>query len=138
MNPSYGFLAAMDSLGNIEWVRNTPGMHTSIVASADGGVFLAGTFSEASDFDPGPEVVELTPNLQGCECSSGGDYYLVKYDDSGKLNWIQNWRGMRTICYGPHLAGLSDGDLIMAGQVGNEMVINDNLDTSKAASRGNE
>ena len=57
------FVAKLDCAGNLDWAWRIGGASdasgTSIVASPDGSIYVAGTFEFTADFDPGPGVFNL-------------------------------------------------------------------------------
>ncbi len=55
-----------------------------VAVDTNGNVFVTGTFYSTIDFDPGPGVVEVTPQGQW-------DAYLSKFDSSGDFMWVRTW-----------------------------------------------
>jgi len=79
------FLNKFDSDGNFQWVKvwggsgSEPAFDTA--SNGNGDVFVVGAFTDAVDFDPGPDVEERTSN---------GDYdvYLCCFDCDGNLKLV--------------------------------------------------
>lgn len=59
---------------------------TGAVTDAAGNVFLAGTFTESADFDPGSGIIALTS-------LGGSDGFLAKYSAAGALLWVSQLSG---------------------------------------------
>ena len=75
---------------NLEWAKHIGGSNKdvaySIAVDALGNVYTTGYFHETADFDPGPEIFNLT--------SAGeGDIFVQKLDDSGNLLWVRQIGG---------------------------------------------
>lgn len=73
----------------------------SVVCDNSNNVYFVGYFSETVDFDPGPDVVEMTAN--------DFDAFLCKYDPKGNLIWGVNWDGnSREVAYDIAFNGLDE------------------------------
>lgn len=58
---SYGYpMQKFDSSGNLSWTLTTVGTTGWITLDNDNSIYLSGVFSGTQDFDPGPEVYNLT------------------------------------------------------------------------------
>ncbi|ESU22320.1 hypothetical protein FEDK69T_23030 [Flavobacterium enshiense DK69] len=84
------FIAKYDSNGNYLWVKGIGGPEGDIVASitlnSSGQVYITGYFADTSDFDPSPNVANLT--------SAGNfDIFLAKYDSNGNYLWAKAMGG---------------------------------------------
>ncbi|MDW7759745.1 MAG: SBBP repeat-containing protein [Acidobacteriota bacterium] len=62
---------------------------TAVAVDKNGNVFVTGSFSGATDFDPGEKENILIPK-GGPEV---GDIFLVKYDPEGKCLWARSFGG---------------------------------------------
>jgi hypothetical protein len=60
-----------------------------IAVDAAGNVYLAGTFSEVMDFDPGPGKYLLSANTELSTFTT--DAYVAKYSPAGDLIWARSW-----------------------------------------------
>ncbi len=60
-----------------------------VAADASGNVYVAGTFSGTTDFDPGSGTTALTT-------FGGTDGFLAKYSASGGLQWVSRFGGSGT------------------------------------------
>lgn len=78
--------AKYDANGNYVWAKSIGGANNDsgwkIVVHATGNVYICGSFSGTSDFDPGPGTVNLT--------SAGvDDLFFAKYDGGGNYIWAK-------------------------------------------------
>lgn len=81
------FLAKYDKFGNFKWAANIGiGVYNKgygICLDEDRNVYLTGTFSGTTDFDPGPATSTIT--------SAGfGDVFFAKYDSLGNYIWAKS------------------------------------------------
>ncbi|MEL6812078.1 MAG: T9SS type A sorting domain-containing protein [Bacteroidota bacterium] len=71
-----------------EWIKTIGGtdhdVPTQLITDSQGNVYNFGYFNETVDFDPGPEVFELTS-------SSFSDPYLLKLDAEGDFVWARSF-----------------------------------------------
>ena len=78
------FVQKLDASGNLVWASGFGGPDVDqgdgIAADASGNVYVAGSFSDAVDFDPGPAVHDL--NAAGLE-----DGFLLKLNAQGGYAW---------------------------------------------------
>lgn len=74
-----GFISKLDVSGNFVWTKAWQGISTSIKIDSFGDIYVAGTFGGTVDFDPGPNIFNLT--------SIGGNGYVSKFDSSGNFIW---------------------------------------------------
>jgi len=60
------FFAKYDTDGNYQWAKSIGSSNfeegTGILVGADDNVYVTGTFSEVIDFDPGPNIANLSPS----------------------------------------------------------------------------
>lgn len=84
------FIAQYDTAGKYQWVH-TFGPATSsgglsdgmdLVTDKSGNMYVSGTFSYGTDFDPGAGNVSLT--------AATGDIYLASYSANGDYRWVRN------------------------------------------------
>jgi hypothetical protein len=84
------FLSKFDENGNFLWVRTWGGLSldggNSVAIDGSGNVYIAGSFWETADFDPGAGVENHISN---------GSYevFLSKIDSNGNFNWARTWGG---------------------------------------------
>lgn len=79
------FVAKLNADGNFKWAKQI-GVGGSydvrgLKLDAVGNVYTTGFFSKALDFDPGPNVFNLTPS------SSGSNAYILKLNAAGDFVW---------------------------------------------------
>lgn len=75
-----------------EWAKQLGPAHNglgepkSIVADKDGNIYVTGVFSGTNDFDPGPQVLNLT-------AVGGSDIFILKLNPFGNLIWVKQLSG---------------------------------------------
>ncbi len=78
------FLAKLDELGNLSWVKQAGGHGTNlglgITADNPGNIYLTGSFEGAAIFG----------SISPLNNSGGGDIFLSKYDPSGTCLWANS------------------------------------------------
>ena len=84
------FVSKLDSSDNLLWARQMGGTNydwaNSITTGSSGNVYIAGSFMETADFDPGTDTFNLT--------SVGRyDIFVCKLDSSGNLLWAKQLGG---------------------------------------------
>ena len=105
------FVSKLDASGNYVWAKsfrgNGDGGGSSVTLDSSGNVFTTGNFSSTVDFDPGPDVANLT---------SAGNYdvFVSKLDASGNYVWAKSVGG--TSGDGGHAVGVdSSQDVYVTG-----------------------
>ena len=82
-----GFICKLDSSGNFLWVKQLEGSGEisiySIALDHSNSILLTGSLHETCDFDPGPEVYNLTSN-------DFSDIFLCKLNHAGNFIWAFN------------------------------------------------
>jgi len=84
------FIQKLDAKGNLLWVKKMGGIRNdygfSSICDLQGNVYTTGSFQETVDFDPGPEVNNL---------SSVGrsDVFVQKLDTDGNFLWVKQMGG---------------------------------------------
>lgn len=72
---------------NYQWAKRIIGAcGSSIVSDASGNVYVAGSYRNTQDFDPGPGTVNLTS-------TDVEDIYFAKYSAAGSLIWAKSIGG---------------------------------------------
>ncbi len=83
------FITKMDPAGNLIWARQIGTGHCSancIKLDMSGDIYITGDFSSTVDFDPGPNVYNLTtPNIVT------GNAFVSKYNSSGNFIWAKSF-----------------------------------------------
>jgi len=112
MGDSDVYLVKFDPNGIFEWVSVWGGSSFEtgwdVVLDPTGNVFVTGCFSGTVDFDPTPQVDELSSNGQQ-------DSYLSKYNSSGVYQWAASWGGTNND-YGYSVALDSSQNIFVAGK----------------------
>src|SRR5690554_483248 len=84
------FIQKLDAKGNLLWVKKMGGIRNdygfSSICDWQGNVYTTGSFQETVDFDPGPEV----NNLSSVEQS---DIFVQKLDTDGNFLWVKQMGG---------------------------------------------
>jgi hypothetical protein len=109
------FILKLDASGNFIWVKNIGGTSqddygNSLAIDYADNVYLTGSSSYLTDFDPGPGTFNLPFNPTG---------FVVKLDVSGNFMWAK----------GLGSSGGGQGVAIVVDSVGNAFVANNNLIT---------
>ncbi len=82
------FVLKLDPAGNFVWAIKTTGtIYTwvnGIGTDPSGNIFVTGSFSGTTDFDPGPG----TTNLISGVAFSSEDIYILKLTPAGALDWV--------------------------------------------------
>ncbi|AEA45181.1 T9SS type A sorting domain-containing protein [Fluviicola taffensis] len=87
---NYGgvFISKLDANGNFIWGGSFPGEGWNesygIDDTSDGGCAITGSFEYTTDFDPGPGVHLVSPNIIS-------HIFLVKLSGSGNLDWVKTY-----------------------------------------------
>jgi hypothetical protein len=107
------FVLKLGPQADFKWVRTWPaGVQTIALASdGEGGAYIAGTFRDTVDLDPGPgeyftTVPEAFPDARPA--------FLCRFNSDGNFVWARTWGGPER----EYLSSLkldSSGDLLIAG-----------------------
>ena len=106
------FVQKMDTEGHFIWAKQIGGSYfqfgNDIKTNALGDVLLTGTFSETTDFDPGPENYSLT--------ATGYDIFVLSLSAEGNLNWAYQVVGQGNLTdTGESLAVDLNGNVYVCG-----------------------
>ena len=106
------YLAKYDSVGQFIWIRHFTSTQqhfaSEILYDPDGFIYITGYFNGTSDFDPGPNVFNLTSGL------FKDDMYILKLDLDGNFAWAITTQGDGN----KYVGGISlddDGNLLVGG-----------------------
>ncbi|HAD98653.1 MAG TPA: hypothetical protein DCG19_14675, partial [Cryomorphaceae bacterium] len=84
------FIQKQDPSGNLLWVRQIGGASIEyardLAVDGSGNVYVTGEFQGSVDFDPGPQIHNLTS-------AGSNDYYVLKLDASGNFLWAVSGGG---------------------------------------------
>lgn len=104
LSPLTSFLASVNDVGAVEWVRTFTGMGISDIASApNGDVYLAGSSKMYFDIGHGEELVQVPDR---------DNSVLARFDAAGTLIWVKTFEG-----YAPILTVRGPGGFVMAETV---------------------
>ncbi len=85
-----GYLSKFDPDGNHIWTATWGGCGyqrgLSVVADTAGDLYITGSFSRFTDFDPGPDIA-------GFDSIGFVDVFLTKLSTDGDLIWTRTWGG---------------------------------------------
>jgi hypothetical protein len=105
------FIQKMDKDGNFLWAKMLGGTLWNyaydITTDLQGNIYTTGSVTETSDFDPGPNILNLT-------AMGSGDYYVQKLDPLGNLVWA-NLIGSVNSDNGDHIVVNSHGEVYITG-----------------------
>ncbi len=80
------FIQKLDANGNFIWAKKMGSVYDdrghSITTDADGNVYTTGFFRDLADFDPGPDIYNLT--------AVGEDIFILKLDADGNFIWAKD------------------------------------------------
>lgn len=79
-----GVLSKHNSVGIVNWVRNCAANLTSLTVDKNGNVYACGNFWGNATFEGGSN-----PNLTAASNGQSYDGFVVKYDSSGNIQWLQ-------------------------------------------------
>lgn len=90
-NSSY--ISKYDNSGNLIWAKNFNGTLRNncndIAIDTVGSIYLKGNFNLSVDFDPGPQIYQLTTSVGGTSYEG----YVVKLTSSGNFIWAKQISG---------------------------------------------
>lgn len=86
------FLLKLDVDGNFVFAKKIAGSEyshslRSLALALSGNIYVTGTFTGTSDFDPGSGVYNLSTSI------TDSDIFISKYDNSGNLIWAKQFTG---------------------------------------------
>jgi gliding motility-associated-like protein len=80
------FMVKLDSSGTFKWARQFKGMEDiwfyAMTADETGSTYITGIFNGVIDFDPGPNIFNLS--------DSSGGVFITKLDSAGNLVWAKS------------------------------------------------
>ncbi len=87
------FILKLDISGNFVWARLIDGSSStvstsSITADTMNNLYVSGSFTELTDFDPGVNSFNMTPSLSGVP-----NAFIIKLDVSGNFTWAKQFQG---------------------------------------------
>jgi|26BtaG_2_1085354.scaffolds.fasta_scaffold13470_1 hypothetical protein len=111
-NGSYDiFIQKLDDDGNLLWVKQIGGIYEDyglkITTDVGGNVYITGAFAGTVDFDPGPDVFNLT-------ATNDFDIHILKLDTDGNFLWAKQIGGDRND-YGRGIGTDSSGNVYVTG-----------------------
>jgi len=89
-NNNQAFLCKIDTLGTVQWLQGHGGVGSEIgeaIRADDANLYIMGSFTDLTDADPGPGVIELT------SFGVGGNLYFAKLDTAGNALWANGLQG---------------------------------------------
>ena len=101
------FVSKLDSVGNFVWAKQLGGTYANegcIAVGGDGSIYTAGQSWSTADFDPGPDVFNLT----------NAGMFVCKLDSAGAFVWARGVGGEYWDCPSGIALG-TDGSAYMAG-----------------------
>ncbi len=112
------WIIKLDVAGNIQWEKSLGGLGnekvSQVIQTSEGGFLIAGsTASEAMNRLPGKSLEENLIQKKG-KNHGNTDYWLVKLNNEGKLQWQKSYGGEGEDLL-KKAVELDNGDLILAG-----------------------
>ncbi len=128
-----GFITKLDEDGNFLWMKDIGGPSSIIevwssALDPDGNIVSTGGYAGNIDFDPGPEVAELTSIGEH-------DAFAFKLDADGNYLWA-NSIGSIGMDYSNHITTDQDGDIIMTGRFSETCDFDPTTSTDEITSNG--
>ncbi|MBL7937009.1 MAG: hypothetical protein JNM51_14475, partial [Bacteroidia bacterium] len=84
------FISKIDSVGNFIWAKNFGGTNDTysngLILDGSGNIYINGTFSNTTDFDPNGGITNLTS-------LGGNDAFILKLDGNGNFIWAKSMGG---------------------------------------------
>jgi len=106
------YVAKFSATGTLIWAFNFGGLGTerpmAFKIDPFGRLYIAGDFSSAVDFDPGPGSTILTP-------AGGSDVYITRYTSDGNFISVSSFGGPNND-YSETMAFFSNGDFVLGGE----------------------
>lgn len=126
------FIAKYDAAGNYLWAQKIGGFEndngSDVAVDVNGNIYIAGSFNNFVDFDPGPG----TALLNG---AGNGDIFFAKYDASGNYVWAKQIGGTGAdYCADLLLDG--SGHIFLAGAFENTTDFDPGAGTANLSSTG--
>ena len=88
------FIAKIDMNGNIVWVKSVGGTGQeysySISCDINDNLLITGYFAGISDFDPGPNIFNLSSVQYQASSSHTRDVFILKLDSNGDFLWAKS------------------------------------------------
>jgi Beta-propeller repeat len=129
------FISKLDENGNFVWAKSmggTEGMDAgqSITVDASDNIYVTGAFWSIIDFDPGPDIFNMT--------SAGGeDIFISKLDSNGNFIWAKRMGGT-DYDHGYGIAVDSSENVYTAGYFGSVSDFNPGTGTFNISADGSE
>jgi hypothetical protein len=116
---SYMFVTKLDVQGNLSWIKtfsSPAGSFTKIealISDESNNLYLAGSFEDSLDLDPGPGVdLHTVPQSNGTNAAA----FIIKLDSNGNYMWGKSFgEGGSNNILSIHID--NTGDLVMFGNI---------------------
>jgi gliding motility-associated-like protein len=116
--PECSFISKLDPAGNYVWAEQyNPGTQDerdhSMKVDAAGNIFMTGSFTGTSDFDPGPGLFNITSGAGG----ANRDAFILKLNTNGAFVWVKQFSGSTVNAAGEGISIALDavGDIYSTG-----------------------
>ncbi len=121
------YICVYDPDGEYQWAK-VWGSNSSvgncvgrgIVAYSSGNIYVTGSFSGITDFDPGP-VADIHSTSFDAIMGYAVDAYISKFDPAGDFQWAHDWGGDAYYAngdYGNGIASDGEGHMYITGHFG--------------------
>jgi len=92
------YIQKLDPQGNFVWavqlIGGTEDFGLDVKTDSNGNVYVTGIFEGTIDFDPGPDVVNITADSISPGSYQGNDSFLLKLDPNGNFIWVKHLHGI--------------------------------------------
>ena len=132
------FVAKIDSAGIFKWAEgfgsNLSDAGNSITTDKSGNIIFTGTFQQTVDFDPGPQVYNLSTGINPTSI------FIAKLDASGSFIWAKGIEGYSAhsgnSCQGYSVVTDMQNNIYTTGQVSSDADFDPGPDTFMVPSTG--
>jgi hypothetical protein len=127
------FILKLNSAGELVWVKSVGGtdwdLAESINLDATGNIYVTGSYSATTDFDPGADIAEMTSN-------SNTDAFILKLNSSGDYVWAKTISNGEDDDYAKSSVIDSDGFIYTTGYFNGTSDFDPGMDVSNLATQG--
>jgi hypothetical protein len=124
------FVASYDSAGNLNWANSFGSFFSdagfAIATDSSGNILVTGVFQGIVDFDPGPDIENLTSAIDS-------SIFMARFSAAGDLNWAHGF-GSRGLDAGFAIATDGASNVLLTGSFSGRVDFDPNGGTPKISS----